>query len=714
MDRKTGNRTFIMRRLPVVFVVVGVLLALVSPQAAAPTFADAAQPIDLTAPAVPGEFLVKFKAGTARQARGAAVRAQGGHVFDRIDALDVEAVEFPALKSNRSRQATEAIVDALQRNPNVEYVEPNYLYAADFVPNDPDAGLRSRQYAAWRNVHAYVAWDVTRGSTSTIIAIVDTGVRTNHPDLAGKLVAGYDFVDNDNNADDGHGHGTHVAGTAAARTNNRVGGAGMCPNCRLLPVRVLGNNGRGTTANIAKGINYAANRGARVINLSLGGTSGSSTLQNAVNYAWNKGAFLACAAGNNNSSSPIYPAVYGNCFAVASTTSADTRSSFSNFGNWVEVAAPGSGIYSTVPTGTCALCAPSGYRTLNGTSMAAPHVAGLAGLLRTYGLTNAQLRDAICYSSDAIAGTGSLWGCGRINAVQAVAAYATPAPGDFDGDGKADLSIKTPDGRWLIDFAANGLGETADRTRGWDRVYVAYGGDDAHPVPADYDGDGKTDLSVKTDDTKWYIDYASDGFGSWNASHNGYGWADAHPVPVDYDGDGKADLSVKTDAGWWHIDLASDGFGAWNVNLSAYGGSEAEPAPADYDGDGKADLSVKATDTGRWWLDFASDGFGSWNTFFPFYGGGEAHPVPADYDGDGKADLSVKTDGGDWMIDYAAGGFGAWNLIVSAYGGPEAYPVPADYDGDGKADLSIKTNYNGQWMIDYAADGFNGWNRILY
>ena len=372
---------------------------------------------DVNAPAVPGQYLIKFTPGTAADARRAVVDPHGGRFFDRVADLDIDAVEFPALTGNANPRAAEAVVNALKHNPNVEFVEPNYIYSVSYTPNDP--GLA--QQWAWNRIKAFDAWNTTQGSSGVVVAVVDTGIQRSHPDLNAKIVAGYDYVQGDTAADDGNGHGTHVGGTAAAETNNSTGGAGTCPNCKLMPVRVLDNNGSGTLVNVANGINFAANNGAEVINLSLGG-GGSSTLQSAVDNAWNKGVFLACAAGNSNTSSTSssYPGAYANCFAVASTTSSDTRSSFSNYGSWVEAAAPGNSIYSTWIN--------SGYRTIDGTSMATPHVAGLAGLLSSQGLTNAQIRQRICDTADDISGTGTYWTCGRINADRAVKAAVTPSP----------------------------------------------------------------------------------------------------------------------------------------------------------------------------------------------------------------------------------------------------------------------------------------------
>ncbi len=410
-----------------------IMIAIIALMVPAATFANREEPVfseapvqevrtdrtDVDAPAVPGQFLVKFTPGTKSRARSNFVQSMGGRMVDRVSALDIDVVEFPALKAKDSKAAKDELLKVLKSNPNVEYVEPNYVYTVDFTPNDPNLGSQW----AWSRIQAFDAWDVTQGSSSVVIAVVDTGIQRNHPDLNAKIVGGYDFVDGDSAADDGNGHGTHVAGTSAGETNNSTGGAGMCPNCSLMPVRVLDSNGSGTLANVANGITYAADQGVEVINMSLGG-GGSTSLQNAVNYAWNKGVFMACAAGNDNTSSTssAYPGAYSNCFAVASTTSSDARSSFSNYGSWVEVAGPGSSIYSTWLN--------SGYNTISGTSMATPHVAGLAGLLASQGLSNSQIRDRLCATADDISGTGTYWTCGRINAYRAVTGGggSTPTP----------------------------------------------------------------------------------------------------------------------------------------------------------------------------------------------------------------------------------------------------------------------------------------------
>jgi hypothetical protein len=258
---------------------------------------------------------------------------------------------------------------------------------------------------------------------------------------------------------------------------------------------------------------------------------------------------------------------------------------------------------------------------------------------------------------------------------------------DFDGDGRDDISVKRDGGTWQIDLAANGFGA-------WDLTYRGYGGLEAIPVPADYDGDGKADLSIKTGSGGWAIDCSRDGFGAWNLLLSGYGSADARPVPADYDGDGMADLAVKSSGGVWYIDFARNGFGSWDAQFAGYGGDWVEAVPADYDGDRRADLSVK-DDSGLWYIDYAVNGFGAWDAQFAGYGNIFARPVPADYDGDGRADLSVKDDSGLWYIDYAANGFGSWDATFTTEAGR---PIPGRYDAVAGAELAVRPDC-GPWHI---------------
>ncbi|MDN4592862.1 S8 family peptidase [Polycladomyces subterraneus] len=388
-----------MRRILAVLVALLMVAALSLP---ANGGAKAASP-DTKAAFAPDEVIVKFKNGITTSTKQAVHSHESGRVLFHSKEIGFDVVKIPSGKS------VSQVVREYRNNPNVEYAEPNYIYHADWTPNDP---YFSTQQWGPQKVQAPAAWDITRGSSSVRIAIVDTGVQYNHPDLSGKVVLGHDYVDGDNDPYDGNGHGTHCAGIAAAVTNNGTGIAGMAPNASILAVRVLDSNGSGTLDAVANGIIYAADNGAKVISLSLGGSVGSTTLKNAVNYAWNKGAVIVAAAGNSGISAPSYPAYYSNAIAVAATTSSDVKASYSNWGSWVDVAAPGSSIYSTYPTNS--------YASLSGTSMATPHVAGLAGLLAAQGRSNSNIRAAIQNTADRISGTGTYWTYGRINAYRAV------------------------------------------------------------------------------------------------------------------------------------------------------------------------------------------------------------------------------------------------------------------------------------------------------
>ncbi|MDF2628957.1 MAG: peptidase [Symbiobacteriaceae bacterium] len=362
--------------------------------APSPEAADAAE-----AAHVESTVIVTFKEGADQDA---IMKSHGlmkkGQIYDSNEMI----LEAPG-------KSAKGLMNALAKNPNVESVELDYIASVQWTPNDPSFGSQ------WgpSKVQAPAAWDITQGSSSVMIAVVDTGVDLDHPDLAAKVNTSldYDFVNSDSTAQDDQGHGTHVAGIAAAATNNSTGIAGMCPNCTILPVKVLNSAGSGSYSAIASGIRYAADKGAKVINLSLGGTAGNSTLSSAVTYADGKGSLVIAAAGNNGNSTPFYPAAYTAAVAVAATTSSDTRASFSNYGSYVDVAAPGQSIYATYFNNT--------YSSLNGTSMAAPHVSGLAGLLFSQGRTKADVRTRLTGTAYTDPAASSNIGR-RINAFKAV------------------------------------------------------------------------------------------------------------------------------------------------------------------------------------------------------------------------------------------------------------------------------------------------------
>jgi thermitase len=301
-----------------------------------------------------------------------------------------------------------------------------------FVPDDTYystayASSHNGKIAQWGPpaISGPAAWAVTLGDPNIVIAIVDTGVDDTHPDLASKIVGEYSYVGR--SAKDGFGHGTHCAGIAAAATNNNAGIAGMCPNCSILSVKVLDDQGSGYMSDVASGITYAASHGARVISLSLGGSGHSETLHSALDYAIANNALPVCAMGNNGSSSNTpEPGYWHDCLSVIATDQTGAKASFSNYGFKADVAAPGVAILSTMPTYPVTLTTSYGYHTnydaLSGTSMATPMVAGIAGLVLSENpsLTPAQVAGII----EASSGDGVSWNpnlaFGVVNAYKSV------------------------------------------------------------------------------------------------------------------------------------------------------------------------------------------------------------------------------------------------------------------------------------------------------
>ncbi len=393
---------------------------------------------------VPGEILVAFQAGPAPLGATTTDDLLQAHQATRSGRI-VSASEDERVDVVRVPEGSElAVIEALNRDPRVRYAEPNYVVRAFATPNDPYLA----QQWAYTTIRARAAWEIVTGTTSVTIAVVDTGIDPTHPDLQGKIVAGYDYVENDNDPRDRNGHGTHVAGIAAAVTNNGIGVAGMSWGARIMPLRALDEMGNGDTAKVASAIGWAHLNGAKIINLSLGGDQSSQTLQEAITRAHNAGILVVAAMGNGPSSTPTYPAAFSDVMAVGATDINDARAYYSNYGSHIDISAPGgvmachgiTGIYSTMPTYDVVLTLPNssgctyyrGYDTMQGTSQATPFVSGLAALIWSQDptLTPNQVQQIIQSTAVDLGAPGwdQLFGWGRIDALAAVETLLTLEP----------------------------------------------------------------------------------------------------------------------------------------------------------------------------------------------------------------------------------------------------------------------------------------------
>lgn len=325
---------------------------------------------------------------------------------DRLEVADVD----PARE--------DALLDGLSHDPRVEHAEPMAVYRATFVPDDPLYGAKQWHL---KRVGAETAWNYACGQGITV-AVIDTGIAcfdkgpfSKGTDSAGtRCEGGWNFVDDSPSAADDHGHGTHVAGTIAQTTNNGVGAAGLAFCSTLMPIKVLSRQGFGSTASVAEGIRFAADNGAQIINLSLGGPIKSRILQDAVEHAIGKGVVVVAAAGNSGRSVG-WPAAYPGVVAVSATDDKDQIAWFSSRGPEVVIGAPGVAVtQQTVCNGGKDKCEIFG--TFNGTSMASPHVAGVAAMLESEGVTDASaVREALT-STARPKGEKNLYGAGVLDA----------------------------------------------------------------------------------------------------------------------------------------------------------------------------------------------------------------------------------------------------------------------------------------------------------
>jgi subtilisin family serine protease len=309
----------------------------------------------------PNRVAVTFGPGTTRKRAAAAIAAAGGTVELALPQIGSYLVGVDPDRREEVLSALDAAqsVVTASKEPIAEI--------ADTKPDDEDwpqqDGLRVAGFPQ--------AWDVTQGSSKIVVAVVDTGVDASHPDLKGALVPGWNFVKGNADPTDDHGHGTAVAGVIGARSNNRTGAAGVCWRCLVMPIKVLDAKGSGDDTLIAGGIVWAVDHGAQIVNLSLGGPGVSAPLSNAMSYASSKGVIVVAAAGNSGVTTQFFPAADPHAVSVAATTVADQRFSWSNFGSWVRLAAPGCN-FAPIRGGS--------YGMFCGTSSATPLVSGLVAL----------------------------------------------------------------------------------------------------------------------------------------------------------------------------------------------------------------------------------------------------------------------------------------------------------------------------------------------
>ena len=347
----------------------------------------------------------------------------------------------------------QAVADSYKGDPNIEYAEPNLKVEIDNTPNDPyfsssdSWGQGFDDLYGLKKINAASAWDINQGSENVVVAVIDTGVDYTHEDLAANMwvnndeipgnnidddnngyiddVYGYDFYNDDGDPKDDHGHGSHCSGTISGVGNNGQGVVGVNWRAKIMAVKFLSQGGSGYTSDAISGVYYAVNNGAKVLSNSWGGWGRSSSLQTAINWAHERGVVFVAAAGNSNADAYDFsPAGLDNVIAVSATDNNDAKASFSNYGNVIDVAAPGVSILSVRATGTSMCSQFDKYCVASGTSMATPHVSGLAALVwaRNPAADNNLVESIIKSNADDLGSPGfdTTYGYGRINAYKAL------------------------------------------------------------------------------------------------------------------------------------------------------------------------------------------------------------------------------------------------------------------------------------------------------
>ncbi|MFZ5446942.1 MAG: S8 family peptidase [Myxococcota bacterium] len=449
-----------------------------------PAYTTAELPDDVGA-RVPGRIVVDFVDGTTKAEFDALEQDWG------VDLEFNSAEEGPlsAITTGSFEGDLDALLAKIRANPKVEAAEPLMSVKRSFVPNDP---MYAQQWNL-KQINAEQAWDVSKGK-GVVVAVLDTGIAwENHddftqvPDLDGqRFVEGWDFVNDDQHANDDHGHGTHVAGTIAQATDNDEGVAGVAFEATLMPVKVLDHFGSGNTADIADAIRWAADHGAKVINMSLGGGGRSAVMEHAVEYARAKGVVVVCAAGNGGRGVVEYPAAYPHSFAVAAVGPSGAKAPYSSWGKELDIAAPGGDksqgeaagvIQNTIDPQDVSQ---SVYASYQGTSMATPHVAGVAALLFAAGAKNPdQVEKAIILGAKPAPGTkgwSEQFGHGLLDAKGALDALKKLRAADASEllPDEVQLAHQQPQALEPASVGAYSYRETNWKAFGWSAALLAF------------------------------------------------------------------------------------------------------------------------------------------------------------------------------------------------------------------------------------------------